>query len=230
MAISRKIIRGILALRERGFDPVGILDIGSYIGEFSLNMRNNFKQPHIVMVDALEEHSKVCTHIADRIGNAEFKLAVVGDEDKPQCDFWMVDNTTNPNLNLSGSSLYREDNNFPIISRKLPMTTVETLLKDDTHKYDLVKLSAPGAEVDVLSGFGQRINDVQVLLTKVNLLDYNVGAPRAGEVINKIENMGFRLTDIVEEHRMGTPDLFQVDCVFVRSGSSLRLHGPFFSA
>lgn len=229
MAISRKVIRGILSLREKGFNPSGILDIGSFIGEFSLNMRNNFKDAHIVMVDALDEQVKVCKHIADRIGNAEFQQALVGDDVRER-DFYLVDQTKNPNLNLTGSSVYKENNNFPFVTRKLQQTTVSELLKNDTNKYELVKISAPGAEVEVLKGFGDRLNDVEVVLMKTNLLDYNSGAPLMGQVLYDMEQMGFVLYDILEEHRMGTPELFQVDILFLKKGSEYRPHGPFFSA
>lgn len=229
MALSRKVVRGILSLREKGFNPEGILDIGSYIGEFGLTMRNNFKSSHILMVDPLDEQVKVCTHIADRIGNAEFKQALLG-ADESEKEFHLVDTTQNPNLNLSGSSVYKENNKFPFTSRKIKQTTLEKLLENDSNKYDFVKISAQGAEVDILLGAGSRLKDIEVVVMKMNLLDYNDGAPLMADVLHEMDLMGFVLYDILEEHRMNTPELFQVDGMFLRKDSKYRLHPPFFAA
>lgn len=226
MAVSRNIVRKIIALRDKGFYPEGILDLGSFIGEFGLTMRNNFKNSHILMVDALEENATYCKHIADRIGDAEFKQALVGAENK-EVDFYLVDREKNPNLNLTGSSVYKENNNFPFTSRKLQQTTIADLLKGDENKYELVKLAVTGSEVDVLKGFGERINDVQAIVMKINLLDYNQGAPLIGEVLSEVEKLGFVLVDIIEEHRMGSEHLFQIDGLFLRPDSEYRLSPPF---
>lgn len=226
MAVSRMVVRSILSLRERGFYPEGILDIGSYIGEFALTMRNNFKEAHILMVDPLHEMNQVCTHIATRIGNAEFKEALLGNEEKER-EFHLVDREKNPNLNLSGSSVYKERNDFPFTSRKLQQTTLSKLLEGDNTKYQLVKLAVAGAELEILKGMGKRLNEVEAIVMKMNLLDYNAEAPLIGEVLYGMEQLGFVLVDLIEQHRMGTEHLFQVDGLFLRPDSAYRLQPPY---
>jgi hypothetical protein len=47
--------QGLVRLRDLGFAPTGILDVGAYEGNFSRGARQIFREAYILMIDALAE-------------------------------------------------------------------------------------------------------------------------------------------------------------------------------
>jgi FkbM family methyltransferase len=227
--LSRKINRAFFRLQALGFEPTGVLDIGAYQGGFGALARSVFKGAHIVMVDPLPTQAEQLTGIAAHIGNAEYKPGLLGECVKT-VDFHTIDTVKHPEFNATGSSKYRENNNYPFETIQMEQTTLDNLLAGDTHKYELLKLDVQGAELDVLAGATERLKDVEVILMEISLLNYNENAPLLHDVLSKMSEFGFVLFDIADEHRIGQNDhLFQVDGIFLRPNSKYRPQPPFFT-
>ena len=227
MAGAYSVRRELERLRSRGFAPAGILDIGAHDGDFSRDMRSIFPDSHIVMVDALEEKRPALEKTREDIGNCTFDITLLGDVEIDAVPFFVVDREKRPDLVTTGSSKFQENNNFPVIERAVRQDTLANVIrKSGSVPYQFLKLDVQGAELQVLSGIGSYLSDVEVIMSELSVVNYNKGAPIIGDVLAALSAMGFVLWDIVHDHRFGD-DLFQLDGLFVRPDSRFRAQPPF---
>ncbi|MGY3483168.1 hypothetical protein ACVW1C_001051 [Bradyrhizobium sp. USDA 4011] len=78
-------------LHRLGFNPDAILDIGAYTGEFSTAVRSIFPDAFILMIDALEENEGALADTSRRIGNAEYRYALLREMERSQTPFtWSI--------------------------------------------------------------------------------------------------------------------------------------------
>ena len=82
--------KGLVRLRDLGFAPTGILDVGAYDGEFSRGVRQIFHDAHILMIDALAEKEPVLANVNREIGNADHLIAMVGDKEAEAAAFFVA--------------------------------------------------------------------------------------------------------------------------------------------
>lgn len=221
--------QGLAGLRDRGFAPTGILDVGAYEGHFSRGARQVFSQAYILMIDALAEKGPILADVCQQVGNADHLIAVLGDREMEVTPFFVVNTEIRPDLVKTGSSKFRENANFPMEERALPQRTLGCIIADRGQTFQLLKLDVQGAELDVLRGLGRQLSNVEVILMEMSLVEYNKGAPLIDVVLSELRGMGFVLYDIVEEHRHLGGRLLQIDGLFVRPTSRLRPQPPFWS-
>jgi FkbM family methyltransferase len=214
-------------LRDAGFTPRGILDVGAYRGDFARVARRIFHDAPILMIEALEEQSPVLDKLAREIGRASYAIALVGAEARADVPFYSADLTARPDLDATGSSRFRERSAFPMRERKLRQFTLASLVWN-VGSFDLIKLDIQGAEIEALKGAGD-LSQVAVVIMEMSLVQYNEGAPLIGEALSEMQRFGFALLDIVEMHADRLGRLLQIDGLFVRADSPLRPGPPFWS-
>ena len=84
--------------------------------------------------------------------------------------------------------------------------TVRTVTLDavaDHFKFehpDLIKLDIQGAELDVIQGSLELLKTCNSLIVELQHVEYNVGAPMAQEVIDYLDQLGFKLIDKFSEN------------------------------
>jgi FkbM family methyltransferase len=220
--------QGLLRLRELGFAPTGILDVGSYEGNFSRGARQIFPQAYILMIDALAENGPVLARVCRELGNADHLIAMLGDREIEAAAFFVANTELRPDLVKTGSSKFKENASFPMEERALRQCTLESVVAKSGLAFQLLKLDVQGAELDVLRGLGRQLSTVEVILMEMSLVDYNEGAPLIDVILGELKEMGFLLYDIVEEHRHLGGRLFQIDGIFVRPNSRFRPQPPFW--
>ena len=226
---NSSMFQSLVRLRDLGFVPTGILDVGAYEGHFSRGARKIFEEAHILMIDALAEKEPVLADACRELGNADHLIALLGDTEMEAASFFVVNTEIRPGLVKTGSSKYKENANFPMVEMALPQRTLGKIVADRGQKFQLLKLDVQGAELDVLRGLGDGLSKIEVVLMEMSLVDYNKGAPPINVVLSELNEMGFVLYDIVEEHRHLGGRLLQIDGLFVRPTSHLRPHPPFWS-
>lgn len=86
--------------------------------------------------------------------------------------------------------------------------------------FQLLKLDTQGAEMMVLRGATRTLEHVEVLLTEMAVVPFNVGAPTWIEMMTFVTQLGFQPYDVTELHYL-SQKLFQIDIAFVRAGSAL---------
>jgi FkbM family methyltransferase len=179
------------------------------------------------MIEALEEKRPILTAAVAELGNADCFFSLLGEKDIDNVPFFVVDRKVRPELVTTGSSKYRENADFPMEERSLAQHTLETVLSASGFQFQLIKLDVQGADLEVLAGLGRRLSMIEVILTEMSLVEYNKGAPLIDAVLRELNQIGFVLYDIVEEHRFGGK-LFQIDGLFVRPSSRFRPQPPFW--
>lgn len=229
MTPTGSMYNGLLRLRDLGFDPTGILDVGAYEGHFSRGAREIFKDARILMIEALQEKDEILKNVSMEIGNAEHAIMLIGDCDKEDVPFFVVDTQTRPDLIKTGSSKFRENADFPTESRLLKQHRLENILDNVGTPFQFLKLDVQGAELEVLRSLGHRLSVVEMVLMELSLVNYNEGAPIIDNVLPRLAEMGFVLYDIVEDHRDSAGHLLQIDGIFVRPSSVFRPQPPFWS-
>ncbi len=221
--------KGLVRLRDLGFAPTGILDVGAYDGEFSRGVREIFHDTHILMIDALAEKEPILANVSREIGNADHLIAMLGDREAEATAFFVANTELRPDLVKTGSSKFKENSNFPMEERVLPQRSLGSVVADQGHAFQLLKLDVQGAELEVLRGLGHHLSKVEVILMEMSLVEYNGGAPLIGAVLSELGGMGFVLYDLVEEHRYFAGQLLQIDGLFVSPSSPFRPQPPFWS-
>jgi FkbM family methyltransferase len=215
MRESSRAHAALARLREAGFAPAAILDIGACRGEWAIAARRIFPEAHLRLLDALEENAPALAAAAARIGNATAGIAVLGREDGVERDFHVVHAGAR-----TGSSLYAENTRFPQEARRVVQRSLEARLAGDPRHYGLAKLDVQGAELDILRGAGPRLDALEAVQMEVALRPYNDGAPLIAEVLAAMEEMGFTPFDILDDIRLRKGGLLvQVDMLFLRRGS-----------
>jgi FkbM family methyltransferase len=216
-------------LRDLGFAPTGILDVGAYEGQFSRGARQIFSPARIVMVDALAEKEQMLADTARDIGNADHVIALLGDTEAEATPFFVVNAATHSGVIQTGSSKYMENSAIPREERLIPQRTLSGIVTQFGMPFQLLKLDVQGAELDVIRGLGYQLSMVEVILMEMSLADYNQGAPLIHSVLGELNSMGFLLFDIVGEHRIETRQLIQIDGLFLRPSCRFRPHPPFWA-
>ena len=223
------VTRALLRLRDYGFAPNGIVDVGAHDGLFARTARRVFPRARILMVEALPEKESVLRTVARDLGHADHAIALLGEDDGEAKPFFVVDTAGRPDLVKTGSSTFRENSPFPMLELSIPQRRLDGVLAAFDATCPFVKLDVQGAELAVLRGLGGRLAEVEVIMTEMSLVSYNEGAPLMADVVAQLKAWGFVLFDIVEEHRYRDGRLLQVDGLFVREDSMLRPQPPFWT-
>lgn len=214
---------GLAHLRDLGFQPRAILDIGAYDGVWARSIRALFGSAHILMVDALSEKEGVLTTVSQQILNSAVQITLLGDRERDAVEFHVV----NAGLNQTGSSLYAENTLFPRQTRIIRQRTLDQVLLAHMHDFDFIKIDAQGAELDILEGGQRALRHAEVILFEVATLPYNAESPQFYDVIIKMKQFGFVIFDILDDLRLRDGTLFQCDLLFVKEGSRLRPRPPY---
>ena len=199
-----------LRLRQKGFCPAGIIDVGAYQGEWTKLVRRIFEGVPVLMVEAQQSKK---AGLKTLCGNGvSFASAVLGAEAGRAVTFYEME---------TGSSYFEEQSNAP---REATSYTTETL---DSVAAGMVgplflKIDVQGAELEVLQGGEETLGRCQLIQLEVAMLPYNKGAPNFFEVLSYMDERDFVPLDISGFSRPNGVDLVQIDVLFVRRDSSLR--------
>lgn len=184
--------------------PKTILDIGANIGKWTKEARKEWPMSAFHLVEA----NPGCEQALKATGE-QFTIALLGSKVQESVPFYTLDDTS------TGASIYRELTPWyaEIEPIYLPMTTLDVLFKDRT--FEMVKIDAQGAELDILRG-GERIrNAARYILLEVAITPYNAGAPIWNEVMDQMTEWGFPTHCVTEFH----PSVNQKDVLFYRKES-----------
>lgn len=198
-------------LKNQGYSPTVIIDIGAYEGEWSNRMSSIFPESDFILVEPLEDKQEKLNNT--QFGPKDIYTALLSDESGLSKTFFQME---------TGSSYYPETTDSERSPVELKTTTCDELLDSNDVSGGLLKLDTQGAELDILRGAKNVLNDVTAVYLEMSLVEYNKGAPKAEEVISFLTDRGFRLFDIGNRHRRNGR-LFQVDLLFIDEAVSKNL-------
>lgn len=192
-------------LRDLGWSPSSILDIGGYKGTWTRDIQKVFPKAAVTIVEpnAHVELRSIGVPVYEELLSSETKTVP-----------WYSNLST-------GDSMYKERTRH--YDGVTPLTRTTTTLDKlfPAQWFDFVKIDCQGAEVDILKGGETLIQSTEVLLLECSFAgQYNTGAPSLADYIRYTDSIGFAPFDITELHR-ANGILCQVDILFVRKSSPL---------
>lgn len=210
--------RRLFILRNRGFNPKVILDIGAYHAEWASMVQNLFPVAKIHLFEANKKHEEVLKN-----SGFDYHIGLLGDEDHKEVDFYTIKNSPH----ATGDSMFRENTRHyrppGCDVNKLKMITLDTILKEKNIKnVDFMKLDVQGAELLILDGAKETLKNVEAVIMETQIIAYNEGAPDFAEVIDYMNKNGFKVSDIVDAQYLKNGELLNhLDVLFLKKSSKL---------
>ncbi len=172
------------------FQPMVIYDIGACVLKWAKIAKDIWKESEIILFEAMDEVEDLYKEY-----NYRYNIGVITDIDNKQIEFYQNNNEP------GGNSYYKEIGHskshilFNESNKKYKNgMSLQTIVKTKDFKLpNLVKIDVQGAELDILKGGMNIINNAKYLIIELQRVQYNEGAPLANEVINYLENNGWKL-------------------------------------
>lgn len=190
------------------FHPYRILDIGANIGQFHILCKQIFPDSYIFSIEASKECESYLKQITD-----QYLIAMLAKNNSEYNFYSMKNNPIN-----TGNSIYREltqfysDDQIKIIKQK--GIKLDDIFTEDTE-FDLIKIDTQGSELDIIEGGIKLCNKAKGILLEVSLTQYNENAPLYDEVIQFMDNFGFKIAEILDENNV--PEILsQQDILFIK--------------
>ena len=203
------IINALQKLKSFGFEPKNILDIGANKGKWSLEIKKKvFPKAEYTLIEAIdyEELEK----LGIKYDNINYKNILL-DEIEHLVTWYEKRNT--------GDSLFKENTGYFDDCKEIKRsTTTLDLVFNKNEVFELIKIDCQGAEIPILKGGNRLVQKASVIILEVPFMgEYNIGAPNFYEHMNYMKNIGYRVFDIVELHRVDNI-LIQIDIIFIKQG------------
>ena len=203
------IVNALQKLKSFGFEPKNILDIGANKGKWTLEIKKKvFPKAEYTLIEAIdyEELDKLSV----KHDNINYKNILL-DEIEHFVTWYEKRNT--------GDSLFKENTGYFDDCKEIKRSaTTLDLIFNKNEVFELIKIDCQGAEIPILKGGNRLIQKSSVIILEVPFMgEYNIGAPNFYEHINYMENIGYRVFDIVELHRVDNI-LIQIDIIFIKQG------------
>lgn len=209
---------GLAQVRDCGWSPATVLDVGGAHGNFTRACYDYFPQARYLVVEPLTEFRVGLLELMKKIPNSILATAAAG----------KLDGTTTLHVHRDwdGSSLYRETEGSHVdgVERTVPMRSLDSLVREYRLPAPyLLKVDVQGAELDVLAGGSETLRVCEYVLLEVAMFQFFVGGPRFEQVVDFMHTRGFSAYDIFGLlYRPIDNALAQIDLAFVQTDGPFR--------
>ncbi len=207
--------QSLYRLKEKGFKPDVIFDIGAYRGEFGKTVLDFWFNSEIYCFEPQSEAVQELKSWSSNMKNVHIIETLLGESD--------IENAILFKAETASSVLEEhEDQQFPKI--ECNMRSLFSLIQENTVPVpSLLKIDTQGYEYQILKGLGNYLDGVEVILAELNLIDIHKNVVLFPDVVSFLNEHGFVPFDITELHRRPLDQaLFQVDMLFVKADSKYR--------
>lgn len=224
---GRMSVTGALTvIRDAGFSPATVLDVGAAHGGWSVECHSVFPGARYVLFEPLEEYYGGEHSQRDRLPDpVEVHAAAAAAPGKL---------TINVHHDLVGSSLLHEREGAAVdgTPREVPVVTVDDVVAEHGAPGPyLLKADVQGAELEVLAGAQRVLAETEVVILEVSLFGFFVDGPQFTDVVGHMDSMGFAPYDLYGAlYRPLDGALAQVDVVFARRDGVLRSRHEYATA
>jgi FkbM family methyltransferase len=147
------------SLKERGFRPRTIIDVGAAVGSWTSQVIEIFPESKYLIVDPLKENEQALKAVVQRHANVQYWLGAVGSQ-AGELTF---------HVHGDQSSMFDSDWGRKGTLRRVPMRTLDSVANDmNCHDVEGLKLDVQGAEIEVLKGATEVLRQCQVAQVEVS--------------------------------------------------------------
>jgi FkbM family methyltransferase len=200
---------GLAEMERRGFVPSIIIDVGAFVGEWSILAKRIWPDSRLFMIEPnlVGGLAGVAMDL-----NATLFGELLGATDGQKVAF---------NVMGPGSSVLPERSSVPRHAEARRLRRLDSLVKE-IERPVLLKIDAQGYELEILKGAAALLPAIEAILLEISIMEINVGVPLLHEVVTFMKNLEFVTYDILEIHRRPLDGaLNQIDVIFVREQSAL---------
>jgi len=205
----------LYVLKQKGYFPDTILDIGAHQGNWTSAMKQIYNDPKYYLFEAIDYPE------LHRFNNHTTKSYNVLLNDKiEQVDWYEMKNT--------GDSFFKEKTscftNCP--ATKKDTIDLNTFISQQNilseSKNILIKIDCQGAEIPILKGASSILEKTDFIILEMPLFgQYNEGVPNFLEHIAYMNEIGFVVYDILENHYINNFNM-QLDVLFINKNHSFN--------
>ncbi len=213
------LLERLTQLKNKGFDPPVIYDLGAFVGGWSSEIKELFPNAQIYAFEANDVHR---VSLANVVGEKNVAIGIFGAQNKP---------VTFYSRNDTGDSCLQENTSYFIDNPNTQVSTRQMFRVDDVVKEkgfslpDFVKLDLQGAELEALKGGLSTLTNAEIIILEVKILEYNLGAPTFIQTIQFMDSVGYVPLDITELHYLHTGELNECDVLFCKRDSKYYKRG-----
>jgi FkbM family methyltransferase len=221
---ARASMRGALRqLSSLGFAPRTVIDVG--VAYETAELYQEFPKADILLIEPLVEFEPFLRNICETY-KAQYVLAAAGAGVRTAA--------LNVHADRFGSSLLKEVEGATVdgTPRQVPVVTIDGVCAEKKlgGPY-LIKVDVQGAELLVLAGAQQTLEETEAVVLETTLFGTIVDGPQLYDVIVKMKEYGFVVYDIYGfTYRPLDQALLQTDMVFVREQGRFRKSHMFATA
>jgi FkbM family methyltransferase len=197
----------IQKIKEKGYSPDLVLDIGAYKGFWTRECNRIFNTQFMLF---------------EAIDYAELKMSgkqvynVLLNDKEEEVDWYEARNT--------GDSMFCEKTKHFVncVPVKKQTTTLDLIFKDMTIPNEIfIKIDCQGAEIPILKGGMSLLKNVSFILLEMPFFgQYNTSVPSFLEHLNFMDSIGYVQYDICELHYIND-FLMQIDIIFIKKDHPL---------
>jgi FkbM family methyltransferase len=199
-------------LRQFGFVPRHVLDVGAFEGSWARACLDVFPQARITCIEPQDKQQPALLALASQAPNIQVIQTLLGQTNLSQVPFVELG---------SGSSVFASAGGSAPTKR---MMTIDTLIESGRcEPPNLIKLDVQGYEIRVLDGWTSGFDRCQVIQCEISLLPLVPGSPLLHELVDYLLQRGFVMFDVTELIRSPSDGaVWQIDALFCQVDSRLR--------
>jgi len=197
-------------LKQKGYYPDTILDIGAHQGFWTICMKQIYNNSKYYLFEA-NDYDELNKFNNDN--NVKVYNNIVLNDKIEEIDWYCIKGT--------GDSMFKEKTKHYINCDSIKRETIDLnthILKNNLFQESnniLIKIDCQGAEISILKGASSILEKTDFILLEIPLFgQYNDGIPNFLEHIQYMNSIGFITYDIVESHYINNFNM-QLDVVFI---------------
>jgi FkbM family methyltransferase len=199
----------LLLLKNKGYYPDTILDIGAHHGNWTNSMKTLFDNCNYYLFEGIDYNE---LNQFNNIDNVKVYNVLLNDK-KEEVNWYQMKNT--------GDSIFREKTmyftNCEIIKRETIDLNAHILQNNilQESKNILIKIDCQGAEIPILKGADSILEKTDFIILEIPLFgQYNESVPNFLEHIAFMDKIGFVAYDIIDNHYINGFNM-QIDILFI---------------
>ena len=199
----------IKILKEKGYFPDAILDIGAHHGNWTNSMKQIYNDSKYYLFEGID-YSELNQFKNDN--NVKIYNILLNDKIE-EVNWYQMKNT--------GDSIFKEKthhfNNCEVIKRSTIDLNTCILISNilQNSKNILIKIDCQGAEIPILKGATSILDKTDFIILEIPLFgQYNEGVPNFTEHISFMDKIGFNAYDIIDNHYINGFNM-QIDMLFI---------------